>query len=33
MEENRKKVREALADLVELPVELDNSGASIIFTN
>ena len=32
-EENRKKVREALADLVELPVELDNSGASIIFTN
>ena len=31
-EEKRQKVREALKDLTELPVELDQSGASIIFT-
>lgn len=30
--EKQASVREALADLTELPVELDNSGASIIFT-
>lgn len=32
-EQDKKNVREALSDLIELPVELDNSGASIIFTN
>lgn len=32
-EKDKKNVREALKDLVELSVELDNSGASIIFTN
>jgi len=31
--EKKEAVREALHDLIELPVELDNSGASIIFTN
>ena len=31
--EKKQAVREALHDLIELPVELDNSGASIIFTN
>lgn len=31
-EEKKAKVREALAELHELPVELDNSGVSIIFT-
>ena len=30
--EKQASVREALSDLSELPVELDNSGASIIFT-
>ena len=32
-EADRNRVRGALHDLVELPVELDNSGVSIIFTN
>ena len=31
-EETRKAVRAALSDLVELPVELDNSGVSVVFT-
>jgi len=31
-EEKKKSVREALSDLIELPVELDNSGVSVIFT-
>ena len=32
-EEKKAAVRLALSDMVELPVELDNSGASVIFTN
>lgn len=31
-ESKKAQVREALSDLMELPVELDNSGVSIIFT-
>ena len=31
-EEKKKAVREALSDLIELPVELDNSGATIVYT-
>ncbi len=32
-EKDREAVRLALKDLVELPVELDNSGVSVVFTN
>ena len=31
-DEKKKAVREALSDLMELPVELDNSGATIVYT-
>lgn len=32
-EEKRREVREALSDLIEMPIELDNSGVSVIFSN